>query len=129
MREIIKKWLEFAEKDLKVANELFKRQYWDYCVLMCHQAIEKILKAHIIERSSIPKKTHDLVSLYRESKLELPENWRIFIKNLSSHYMPPRYPDIAYKTKIIYNQEIATNFLKETKEIFKWLKNKLDQKK
>jgi HEPN domain-containing protein len=44
MKEISKKWFEFARQDLKDAEILLKNRSSKECLWHCHQAIEKILK-------------------------------------------------------------------------------------
>ena len=39
-------WTEIANEDLEVAKDLFKTKRWLYVAFMCHQAIEKTLKAY-----------------------------------------------------------------------------------
>jgi len=39
-------WLDIADEDLGVAEDLFKAKHWLYVAFMCHQAIEKTLKAY-----------------------------------------------------------------------------------
>ena len=38
-------WLDIADEDLGVAEDLYKAKRWLYVAFMCHQAIEKTLKA------------------------------------------------------------------------------------
>ena len=129
MKNITKKWIEFAEKDLEVASDLLEKRHWQYCVLFCHQAIEKILKANVIKRGKTPRKIHDLASLLGDIEIKAPLHVISVIETLNPHYMPPRYPDIASKMKFVYTKEIAGNLLNSTKEIFQWLKDKLVHEK
>lgn len=129
MKEITQEWIKYARKDLVVAEDLFDKKRWEYCILFCHQTIEKILKAHIIEKGKVPPKSHDLGRLLQLSGIEISDKILKFTESLTPHYMPPRYPDIAYKTKFIYNRKLALNFLKDTKEVFKWLRKQLVQKR
>ena len=39
-------WLDIADEDLGVAEDLYKAKRWLYVAFMCHQAIEKTLKAY-----------------------------------------------------------------------------------
>ncbi|MBP5366709.1 MAG: HEPN domain-containing protein [Bacteroidales bacterium] len=39
-------WFRIANEDLEVAEDLFKTRRWLYVTFMCHQAIEKTLKAY-----------------------------------------------------------------------------------
>lgn len=39
-------WIDIADEDLGVAEDLYKAKRWLYVAFMCHQAIEKTLKAY-----------------------------------------------------------------------------------
>ncbi len=39
-------WIDIADYDLGTAEDLFKSQRWIYVAFMCHQVIEKTLKAY-----------------------------------------------------------------------------------
>jgi HEPN domain-containing protein len=101
MKNLTKKWLDFARADLEAAEVLLKsgKTHWSYqlCVLHCHQAIEKILKTVIVKNGDEVKKIHDLITLLKDSKLKLPEKFQEHIDQLNPHYQLPRYPDISYK--------------------------------
>lgn len=54
LKETTRKWIDFAKADMEVADELFlygKKIGSAYfaCVFHCHQVIEKLLKAHLVE--------------------------------------------------------------------------------
>ncbi len=129
MRNITKKWVAFARKDMKVAKDLFEKKRWDYSILFCHQTMEKMLKAHIIEQKKTPRKTHDLIRLVKDSSLEMPKPIVHFLDDLTPHYIPTRYPDVTYKVKFVYTRRLAQKFLRETERTFQWLKLKLNQKR
>lgn len=134
MKEIIKKWLQFAKGDLEAAEVLLKsaKTNWSYqlCVLHCHQAIEKILKAAIIEKGQEIRKIHDLVKLLTDSGLKITPQFEEYIKELNSHYQPPRYPDIPQRGPIFrYDRKFAQYHFNKTKEIFLWIQKKLMSKK
>jgi HEPN domain-containing protein len=38
-------WLDIADEDLGVAEDLYNAKRWLYVAFMCHQVIEKTLKA------------------------------------------------------------------------------------
>lgn len=129
MKEITKKWLQFAKGDLEAAEVLLKsaKTDWSYqlCVLHCHQAIEKILKAVIINKGEEPKRVHNLIFLLEKSGLRVTEEFRKYVEELNPHYQPSRYPDIRYKGPILkYNQDIAKYHFSRTKEVFSWIQKK-----
>jgi len=134
MKEITKKWLKFAKGDLEGAEILLDSAKGDYSYLLaiyhCHQAIEKILKAVIVEKGKEIKKIHDLIVLLGDSELDLPREFQEYIDKLNPYYQPTRYPDIPYKGPTLkYNQEVAQGHLEKTKEIFSWIEKKLMSKK
>lgn len=128
MKDITKRWVEYAEKDLEAAQGLLGAKCWQHCVLNCHQAIEKILKAVIIEQDKEPKKIHNLVTLLQNSKLQCPQQFRKYIEQLSPHYLPARYPDVRYKMRFIYNQRVAGYYLRKSMELFNWIGSELEKR-
>lgn len=65
MKEIVQKWLNFAESDFDAADYLFgkpRANQWTFILVVwhCHQAIEKILKAIIIHHDKEILRNHDL---------------------------------------------------------------------
>jgi HEPN domain-containing protein len=126
MKKITKKWLEFAKEDLKNAKILLKEKSYRGSSWHCHQAIEKILKAVIIEKRKRAKKIHDLVKLLEDSGIKLPEDLLSFLEELNLHYLPSRYPDIYDQLKEIYRPKNIQKVFKLTKVLFLWLRNHLN---
>lgn len=122
MKKITQKWLEFAKKDIDDAEILFKGRSYEGSIWHCHQALEKTLKAIIVEKNIKVRKTHDLVGLSEDAKIGLPKNISEFIDNLNPYYNPIRYPDTFLESKLAYSRAIAQKILKTTKEVSKWLK-------
>ena len=52
-KEISKKWFEFAARDLRDAEILFKNKSYKGCILHCHQTLEKYLKSVIVENNKL----------------------------------------------------------------------------
>jgi HEPN domain-containing protein len=122
---LIKEWLDSAQDDMRDAGILFQEKSYKNCVLHCHQAIEKILKAIMIKNNQELIRTHDLVSLVNFAKLSLPKNILAIIDCLNPHYLPAKYPDVVFKFN--YSKARVSRILKETKEVFKWLRLELSQ--
>lgn len=60
----VKYWLEVANEDFSLAEYIFKSGRWLYTAFMCHQAIEKTLKAYwVSKRDDEPPYTHSHVKL------------------------------------------------------------------
>lgn len=104
MKKITKKWLEFAENDLKNAGILFRGKSYPAVIWYCHQAVEKTIKAIIVEKGTRLRKTHDLIGLASDADLKLSKDIATFIDNLNPYYNPIRYPDAALESKLAYRR-------------------------
>lgn len=62
-------WVDIAEYDLETAKAMQKTGRFLYVGFMCHQSIEKVLKAMIAKDGTIPPKAHALVRLAELSGL------------------------------------------------------------
>lgn len=92
MKEILKKWILFAEADLDVAKRLFKSPkptQWTFLLILwhCHQVIEKGLKMIIIKQGKEITKTHDLERLSEITEIKFSSDDFIFIKSLNKYYL------------------------------------------
>ena len=123
MKKITQKWLEFAQKDLGDAKILLQSKSYEGAIWHCHQAVEKTLKATIVEKNIEIRKTHDLIGLVADAKITLPKEISTFIDNLNPYYNPIRYPDAALEAKLSYTRAISLNILKNSEEVMKWLKH------
>ncbi len=52
-------WLDIANEDLEVAEDLFKTKRWLYVAFMCHQVIEKTFKVGMINNMNIEARYPD----------------------------------------------------------------------
>lgn len=87
MKQKTKAWIEVAESDFAAAESLFQKKHYLQSVFLCHQAIEKFLKALVQETTDeIPKFTHDFALLMGQSKLEFPSKIEVDLLRLSPHY-------------------------------------------
>jgi HEPN domain-containing protein/predicted nucleotidyltransferase len=101
MREETKNWLEFAKEDLNAARDNLEINYYRISVFLSQQAIEKSLKALIIEEQEILIRTHSLSQLGFEANID--DEMITFFRNTSKIYINTRYPDGEH-------QQIQTKF-------------------
>lgn len=121
-------WLEIAEEDLDSAEYSFQGKKYLWAMVMCQQAIEKILKALYVKKiGKIPEKTHNLVKLCRDTGIieELSEENIELMEKLLFYYFGTRYPEKREKLKASLVVSDINNTMSQTKEIYLWLKNKL----
>lgn len=131
MKEITKKWLGFAKADLDAAKVLLdksKKHLYANCYYHLHQAIEKSLKAVLVENNQRIPKTHDLVDLLELTGSKLPRELVEFIENLNPFYNPIRYPDSFEELKSEFTKSDVNKYYKLTKETIKWMHYLLTKK-
>ena len=128
MNEKGKYWIDLSDYDLETAEAMQKSHRFLYVGFMCHQTIEKILKAYFTynENDTAPF-SHSLSYLAKKAKLYelLSENQKDFIDLLEPLNIEARYP--SYKEKLLKSLTKArcSEILKKTKDLQKWIKEKL----
>ena len=120
----VETWLALAEDDLDFAAEVLKNgKRPHYAANLCHQSIEKLLKAIVqAKTNSMPQLTHNFKALCKQAGLELPEEKMQWLLDLAPHYIGARYPEDLFQLQKQYTQEFSEKLYRETKEFFQWLK-------
>ena len=131
MDEKVRYWLDISEYDLATAGAMLKTERYLYVGFMCHQAIEKILKAHYqLMKGKMPPKTHNILFLMKETALfdSLSDKQRAFMEMLLPMNIETRYPE--YKDRLFksLDREKCSKILHETREMHLWIKEKLKEK-
>ncbi len=126
MNERVKKWLSFAEEDLKTASIVLKEEIYNQACFHSQQCAEKCLKALIESKGKVPKvhRFLELLSICKKSGFDI-EKWRDSLEFLDKFYTISRYPFIIgtlpgglpLKNDAEKAVEIAEEIFKETKSI------------
>jgi HEPN domain-containing protein len=126
MNKSISNWIKSSDYDINTAEALYKSKRFIYVIFMCHLAAEKALKAIVADKTKkAPPKTHDLFYLARLASLDLPQVYAPIVMHLNEASVPTRYPEDIIKIAKAYNKNAAQRYLKETKELLKWLKSRV----
>ena len=128
MVERITYWIEMSDYDLETAEAMLFTGRYLYVAFMCHQTIEKILKAHwAVHLEEPPLKIHSLSRLTEKTGIdkEMSEEQLDFIDILEPLNIETRYP--SYKERLLnsLNKENCSRLLQHTKALQIWIKNKL----
>jgi HEPN domain-containing protein len=94
MKNETRQWCAYAEDNYQSACLLRKERLYIPCLQNTQQAIEKWLKAVLIERGKLPQKTHSIAGLIQALKEEgaaipLSEDETDL---LDAIYLPSKYP-------------------------------------
>ncbi|TCL70757.1 HEPN domain-containing protein [Hydrogenispora ethanolica] len=126
MLEETLEWLNQSNYDFETAQAMFQTERYVYALFMCHLAIEKFLKAIIIEKTKeTPPRTHNLLTLLKITEIALPSEQKEFLATITAMSVNTRYPENLSRAIQEYNQDLVKDYLLNTKEILKCLKEKL----
>lgn len=126
MKDETKPWLEQAKEHYADAQYLYDGSRYSMAVYCCHQALEKILKAAIIEFSGkVPPKSHNLDALARETTLSMPDEWYEELAEITRHFWRVRYPD--FQRHVYTSKEKVSPTIEKTKEVFSWMLKQFDR--
>ena len=93
MKKLVEDWMTFADEDLSVADVLSNHSMTNAMAFHCQQAIEKYLKAFLIENDIPLQKIHDLNRLNETVKkvrdLGIDEDK---LAEINEVYFDTRYP-------------------------------------
>ena len=117
-------WLDIANEDLEVAEDLFKTKRWLYVAFMCHQVIEKTLKAYwCAVRDDEPPYVHNHRRLAEGCGLyeKMSDEQRRFLGMINNMNIEARYPD--YKTGIArsLSEQKCREIIDKTKQMQQWI--------
>lgn len=127
MREDTGRWVSFADKDLRLAELALENGIYVYAAYHAQQAVEKYLKAYLIEHDRPYPRTHDIKILIKEcAKIdkELEELLEIGADRLTIYAIEARYPEATEET----TKEEAEEAIKVAKKVRETILNKLTQK-
>ena len=127
MSENIRYWFDLADYDFETAKAMLNTGRYLYVGFMCHQTIEKALKAVIscdCEEGEIPPKIHDLGKLAVRSKLfdKMTDEQKIFIEFLNPLNIEARYPEYKKRLLEMLTHEKCEDIFAGTEALLCWIK-------
>lgn len=124
----VKYWLDIADYDMETAKAMFETKRWLYVGFMCHQVLEKTLKAYwCATQPEDPPYTHSLLKLAAGCQISeaLNESQRKFIEMMMPMNIEARYPDYKQALASGLTSEGCAEIITETKNMQQWIKSKL----
>jgi HEPN domain-containing protein len=124
----IKYWLDIAHYDLVSANAMLETKRFLYVGFLCHQVVEKSLKAYFWHtKKTEPPYTHNLLLLSEKSGFDKQADEKYFA--LFNELMPPniqaRYPEDKELLLKALNSKKCKEIYTKTKEFYRWTKKSL----
>ncbi|HIS10747.1 MAG TPA: HEPN domain-containing protein [Candidatus Avibacteroides excrementipullorum] len=128
MNDKVTYWIEMSDYDFDTAKAMLETKRYLYVAFMCHQTIEKILKAYwsnVLEEP--PLKIHSLSRLAEKSGLDkdMSEEQTDFIDELEPLNIEARYP--SYKERLMKSltSDRCKELIEQTDKLRIWIKSKL----
>ena len=128
-KERADKWFDIVNEDLSVAELLFNNGHWLYTGFMCHQAIEKTLKAYwCMCRDDDPPYLHDHERIAKGCGLytKMSEEQKDFLAGIKNMNIEARYQETKDAVARTLNRETTGMILETTKQLHAWI---LEQQK
>ena len=123
MKKETKLWLDYANESYEDSLYNWKGHRYGNTAFCCQQALEKILKAILVEKGILPPKSHDLIRLVKLAKLKLNAKQAEELNALTRHYFIVRYPDL--NRKFYRNKKVTEKALNMLKEYYIWFQKEL----
>ena len=129
-KDLVQAWLDQVHEDISAAECLLQGGHWLYVAFLCHQALEKVLKAYYLAtHDDDPPYTHshgrllDICGLTDELP---PENLR-FIDFMVPMYIKARYPQQKLVAARLLDKETCLYIIDKTKELTQWIEEHLPE--
>jgi len=120
-------WIDLAEYDIETARVMLQTGRYLYVGFMCHQSIEKALKAVIAGTATTPPKIHGLMKLAQQGGVydTMDEEQKDLLDTLDPLNIAARYPEQKKKLASILTPERCGVILTETEKMLCWIKQQL----
>lgn len=130
LKDKVQYWIDIAQYDIDTADAMLQTKRYLYVGFMCHQAVEKTLKAYyVFNTEGNAPRTHNLTLLARESNLyeEFSEEQKDFLDVLEPLNVEARYPTDKERIMKSLDLKKCAEILTNTKELVEWIRTRLFQ--
>jgi len=120
-------YLEYSDRDMKYARDMFSLANYDPCGRFCQQAVEKRMKHYIEHNGTVDDlsllHTHALVKLYSRiceiKKIPVNKKTRGDLYQLTSYYFDTNYP--AEDGNVELTEAMATEAITIMLDVCNWV--------
>lgn len=120
MNDKVKYWIDLAEYDYDTAKAMQETKRYLYVGFMCHQTIEKGMKAMIADLGIFPPKSHNLIELAKKANVYniLSQEQKDFLIDLNPLNIESRYPTYINKMSSTLTESRCRTILSDTEVLF-----------
>lgn len=118
-------WIESAAYDLETGKALLRSKRYPYALFFGHLAIEKLLKALLVEKTGEhAPHSHSLIMLVQKTDIGMPEPMIDQLAEFMEFHIEARYPDVTMEFYRKCTRDFALLKFKEIREVYTWLLKK-----
>jgi HEPN domain-containing protein len=119
-------WTGLSDYDLVVAKDMLKAKHYLYVGFMCHQSVEKALKA-VFVRDYPPENlpyVHRLLRIAESSAIlnKLSQGQKKLLQELEPMNIEARYPEEKNRIFSSLTEDYCEKLIERTEEFLTWLK-------
>ena len=129
--EKVRYWLNIADYDLDTAEAMHQTRRWLYVGFMCHQVIEKTLKAYWCAcREDDPPYLHDHGRIAKGCGLytKMSDEQKDFLEGIKQMNIEARYQEYKDDIARTLNGDTTAAIIEQTKQFHAWILEKLKEK-
>lgn len=123
-------WLDLCDYDLDTAKAMLTTGRFLYVGFMCHQVVEKAIKACYCEiRSDTPPKIHNLARLADAAGLydRMTEAQLDTLETLMPLNIEARYPVKKSELLNVLTMRECVRIITETEDLYQWIREQLNK--
>ncbi|MBR0272896.1 MAG: HEPN domain-containing protein [Bacteroidaceae bacterium] len=128
--ERVKYWIDIADYDLETAEAMYTTRRWLYVAFMCHQVIEKTLKAFWCgTMPEDPPYTHNHMRLADGCGIyeKMSDEQKDFLDLITNYNIEARYPEDKEALARTLTPQACRQMIDETKQLMQWIKDELTE--
>ena len=117
-------WIDIADYDIKTAEAMYQTGRWLYVAFMCHQVIEKTLKAYWCgSQPNDPPYTHHHMRLAEGCGLydKMSDEQKNFLDLVTNYNIEARYPEDKEALARTLTPQVCRQLIDETKQLMTWI--------
>jgi HEPN domain-containing protein len=127
MKEEVRRWINFASEDLRMAELALNEGIYNQVCFHSQQCVEKVLKGFMTSRGKIHPQSHKLADILSKISESPFDNIKEKLLILDRFYIPTRYPDAlpGMLPEGLPSEKDAREALSTAKEVLEIVKKEL----
>ena len=125
--EIVKYWINSAKVDALAMDNLVNNGHNLWALFVGHLVVEKLLKAYFVKTvdAKVPR-THDLLEIAQKANMDLTEEQKDFLDEVTTFNIKARYPDYKNRFYRKATGEFVNTYMSKIKDFKQWIVSKIN---